>query len=210
MHVQQTIRTLRFLGQCSQHSSETELYETSYILQPKQGKYNTDVICLWSRKKLRSLMDAVGPQQCHRLLLLSVTPSSPLVPPTYPWLLASEAGAHPLGSQPPQISTAHLCHSLFSRLPFPQSWNKLPRVVVDALTLETHRVRLDGALSTRSSCQHPHSLQGDELYGFRCPFQLYGSMMILCCYCCSLHMGVHLGQCLCWALPGCTWSHRSG
>lgn len=167
MHIQQAIRTLRFLRQCSQHSCETELYETSNILQPKQGKYNTGVICLWSRKKLQSLKDAVGPQQYHRLLLLSVTPRSLLMPPTYAWLLASEAGAHPLGSQLPQISTAHLCHSLFSQLPFSQSWNKLPREVVDALTLETHRVRLDGALSIQSSCQHPYSLQGVELYGFK-------------------------------------------
>lgn len=119
MHIQQAIRMLRFLKQCTQHSSETELYEM-YILHAKQGKYSTGVICLWSRKKLQSLKDAVGPQQCHRPLLLSVSLSSPLMPPTYAWLLASEAGAHPSGSQLPQISTAHLCHSLFSQLPFPQ------------------------------------------------------------------------------------------
>lgn len=60
-------------------------------------------------------MDAVGPQQCHRLLLLSITPSSPLVPPTYPWLLASEAGAQPFGQS---ASSDFYCTSLsFSFLP---------------------------------------------------------------------------------------------
>ena len=39
-------------------------------------------------------------------------------------------------------------------------WNRLPREVVGAPSLETFRVRLDRALSTRSSYRCPGSLQG--------------------------------------------------
>ena len=39
-------------------------------------------------------------------------------------------------------------------------WHRLPREVVGALSLETPKVRLDGALSTWWSCGGPCSLQG--------------------------------------------------
>ena len=39
-------------------------------------------------------------------------------------------------------------------------WNRLPREVVDAQSLETFKVRLNRALSTRSGCRCPYSLQG--------------------------------------------------
>ena len=38
-------------------------------------------------------------------------------------------------------------------------WNRLPREVADAPTLETREVRLDGALSNLICCRHPYSLQ---------------------------------------------------
>ena len=39
-------------------------------------------------------------------------------------------------------------------------WNRLPREVVDALSLETLKVRLDGALSNLICCRCSCSLQG--------------------------------------------------
>ena len=38
--------------------------------------------------------------------------------------------------------------------------NRLPREVMDALSLKTPKVRLDGTLSTSWSCRCPCSLQG--------------------------------------------------
>jgi len=38
-------------------------------------------------------------------------------------------------------------------------WHRLPREVLDALSLKTSKVRLDGALSTGSSCRCPCPLQ---------------------------------------------------
>jgi len=40
-----------------------------------------------------------------------------------------------------------------------RQWHRLPRAVVDAPSLQTPKVRLDGALSTRWNCRCPYSLQ---------------------------------------------------
>ena len=48
-------------------------------------------------------------------------------------------------------------------------WHRLPMEVVDAASLETFQVRLEGALSTSSICRCPCSLQESDLKG---PFQL--------------------------------------
>ena len=56
-------------------------------------------------------------------------------------------------------------------------WNKLPRDVLEAPSLEMLKARLDWALSTRSSCRCPYSLQG--MWIFKGPFQhkqFYDSM----------------------------------
>ena len=60
-------------------------------------------------------------------------------------------------------------------------WHRLPREVVDALSLETFKVRLDRALSTYLALGAPVNFRGVGLDGPRSLFQLkrsYDSMKL--------------------------------
>lgn len=66
-------------------------------------------------------------------------------------------------------------------MPVVEHWNKLPREVVDAPSLKTFKIRLDGAVSNLIWLKMSlHIAEGSDLMAFKCPFQptlIYESMI---------------------------------